>query len=189
MCIEKHDDNARKGFSSESAGAPVKMCGGDAPDPSYTVSEVPPQLVADAAGVYGYLPKAGTPFAKSPPWPDWTDPVAVAKARATRLVYHRGFAQEVQLEKELRASGASAESIARQLSEMRNTNRMAMYTQEELPMLHERNLVEYGRKEGPSFEWLMDKYKDPEKIIASGMRTNPGMDVLCGVAKVAPVKG
>jgi hypothetical protein len=188
MCIEKHAAKAQESFSSESPGAPVKMCGASG-DPSYTLDEVPPQLVADAAGVYGYLPKPGTPFAKSPPWPDWTDPVAVAQARATRLLYHEGFAQEVKLAQDLRAAGEPAETIARQLSELRNVNRMAMYPKDQLPMLFERNLVEYGRKEGPSFEFLMDKYgNDPEKIIASGMRTNPGMDVLCGVAKVVQPK-
>jgi len=188
MGIEDASANAGKEFSGAAPGQPVRMCG-ESHDPSYTVPEVPPQLVADAAGVYGYLPKEGTPFAKSPPWPDWTDPVAVAKARATRLLYHEGVAQEMKLVQDMRAAGESAETIARQLSELRNTNRMAMYAKEDLPMLFERNLVEYGRKEGPSFEFLMDKYNnDPEKIIASGMRTNPGMDVLCGIAKVASPK-
>jgi hypothetical protein len=188
MCIEKHDAKAKASFSSESPGEPVKMCGDDTFDPSYTIADVPPQLVPDARGVNGYMPKEGTPFAKSPPWPDWTDPEAVAKARQTRLVYHQGFAQEVKLVEEMRAAGESSDTIARQLSELRNVNRMAMYSEGELPMLFERNLAEYGRKEGPSYEFLMDKYKDPEKIIASGMRTNPGMDVLCGIAKVVPAK-
>lgn len=188
MGIEKPGTEARSAFSSEAPGEPVKVCGG-ASDPSHVIGAVPDELQPDPSGVYGYMPKPGSQFASSPPWPDWTDPAAVAKARATRLLYHEGMSQEAQLEKDMRAAGADSEAIARQIVELRNTNRMALYTKEQLPMLHERNLREYGRAEGPTYESLMrKKYKTPDEVIAAGSRTNPAMDVLTGIATVAPSK-
>jgi hypothetical protein len=188
MGIEDANANAGKEFSGEEPGQPVRMCG-DTGAPAYVLGAVPEQLAPDSRGVYGFMPKPGTQFAASPPWPDWSNPAAVAKARATRLLYHEGMAQEAKLETDLRAAGADAETIARQIVELRNVNRMATYTKEQLPMLFERNLKEYGRAEGPTYEYLMKKkYKTPEEVIAAGSRTNPAMDVLTGIARVVPSK-
>jgi hypothetical protein len=162
------------------------MCGDDdAFDPGYTVSQVPADLVADERGVFGYLPTPGTEFANSDKWPDWTDPDAVAAAKATRVEYHKGLAEKARWVEELRAQGQSDEAIARQLVDSRNQARMAMYAPQDLPKLMERNLAKYGNPTGPSYEDALKKADgDPGEVIASALRSNKGVDVLCGVCKV-----
>ncbi len=186
-----HDDNgatdgAGGGFSNAPPGEPVQLCGGGAGfDPSYTVDTVPKDLVPDVSGVYGYLPTPGTEFANSAKWPDWTDPAAVAKANATRVEYHQGLADKADWVAQQRAAGASEEDIARRMVDMRNASRMAMYSPEDLPKLQARNLREYGDPNGPSYEMALRKADgDPTEVIASALRSNKGVDVLCGICKV-----
>jgi hypothetical protein len=139
-------------------------------------------------GVYGYVPKPGTQFASSPPWPDWTDPEQVAAARGVRLGYHQGLADEVAWVDGMRQKGTSDEDIARELVDIRNKTRMSKYSEDKLPMLYERNEREYGNKFGPTYESLLDKYGSADQVIQAGTRSNAGMDVLTGVATVAPAK-
>ncbi len=177
---------ARGEFSDTPAGEPVKMCGAGADfDPTYTVSSMPKDLVEDARGVFGYMPTPGTEFANTEKWPDWTDPEAVAKANATRVEYHKGLAEKAQWVEDLRSQGATDEEIGRQLVDMRNEARMAMYSPEDLPKLLERNMKVYKNPNGPSYEDALKKADgDPSEVIASALRSNKGVDVLCGVCKV-----
>ena len=179
-------DNGAGGLSSEPPGDPVKACGDNAAfDPSYTVDSMPKDLVQDASGVYGYMPTPGTEFANTAKWPDWTDPAAVAKANATRIEYHQGLADKAAWVEQQRAAGASEEAIARQMVDMRNNARMAMYSAEDLPKLQSRNLAEYGNANGPTYEMALKKADDdPTEVIASALRSNKGVDVLCGICKV-----
>lgn len=173
-------------FSDAPPGAPVCACGDAAPfDPSYVTPTVPKDLVADASGVYGYVPKPGTQFASSPPWPDWTDPTQVASARAVRLDYHKGLAEESAWVDGMRQKGVADEDIARELVDIRNKTRMSKYTEDKLPMLYERNEREYGNKFGPTYESLLDKYGSADEVIKAGTRSNANMDVLTGIATVA----
>ena len=189
MPIDDSADKARKGFSGTPPGDPVCGCGSGADfDPSYVTPSVPKDLVPDERGVYGYMPRPGTQFAASPPWPDWSDPAQVAAAREVRLDYHQGLADEKAWVDGMREQGASDEAIARELVDIRNKTRLSKYTQDQLPMIHERNEREYGNKFGPSYESLLDKYGSADEVIRAGTRSNAGMDVLTGIATVAPAK-
>ncbi len=177
---------ARESFSDKPSDEPVKMCGSDSTfDPTYVVSEIPRDIVADAAGVHGYLPKPGTPFAKSPPWPDWTDPEKVAAAQVVRLGYHEDLADKAGWVEDLRAQGLGEEAIGRQIVDERNQARLSKYAPEDLPMLYERNIAEHGNPLGPSYEAVLKKaLGDPGEVIASALRSNKGMDLLCGICKI-----
>lgn len=177
---------ARGEFSDTPAGEPIRMCGaGAAFDPIYTVTAMPADLVQDARGVFGYMPTPGTEFANTEKWPDWTDPEAVAKANATRVEYHKGLAEKAQWVESLRAQGATDAAIGRQLVDMRNEARMAMYAPEDLPKLLERNMKVYKNPNGPSYEDALKKAGgDAGEVVAAALRSNKGVDVLCGVCKI-----
>lgn len=102
--------------------------------------------MADERGVHGYMPKADSPFAKSPPWPDWTNPEAVASAHAVRVDYHQGLAQEIAWVGDQRAKGVGEEAIARELVDIRNKARLSKYREDQLPMIYERNLLDHKNK-------------------------------------------
>ncbi|KAF0813412.1 hypothetical protein IGB42_02341 [Andreprevotia sp. IGB-42] len=153
---------------------------------SYAVKNIPSDLVADSRGVYGYVPKDGTQFSQ-PKWSvDWTNSQQVANAREVRLEYHQGLADETAWVAKMRADGVADESIARQIVDLRNQTRMSKYSTEQLSMLYERNKVTYGNPHGPTYESLLEKYGNPQDVIASGTRSNLTMDILTGIAKVQP---
>jgi hypothetical protein len=190
VTIEKSGNKAKGQFSANEPGAPVCACGGSgAFDPSYVTTSIPANVIRDERGVYGYLPTPGTPFAKSPPWPDWTNPQAVAAAHVVRVGYHEGLAQEVAWVGDMRAKGVGEEQIARELVDIRNKARLSKYSEDQLPMIYERNLGEYKNKYGPTYEMLLAKYQGKvSEVIDAGTRSNTGMDVLCGVATVKLAK-
>lgn len=189
MPLDESADKARSGFSASPPGEPVCACGsGSAFDPSYVTPTVPKDLTPDERGVYGYLPKPGTSFAESPPWPDWTDPEAVARARQVRLGYHQGLADENAWVAGMRAKGVGDEQIARELVDIRNKSRLSKYTEEQLPMIYARNERDHQNRFGPSYESLLAKYGSNEEVIRAGTRSNAGMDVLTGIATVKPAK-
>ncbi|MDR6496288.1 putative Zn-binding protein involved in type VI secretion [Paraburkholderia terricola] len=150
----------------------------------YKINEVPKDLEANPAGVYGYTPKEGTQFSQSKWGVDWTDPEATASARATRLEYHQGLEEKQAWVADQRASGVSDETIARQINEDRNASRMSYYSGEELENLKARNLETYGNPNGPTYESFIAKGKTDQDIIASATRSNASMDVLTGIASV-----
>jgi hypothetical protein len=150
----------------------------------YTVDKPPPDLEKNPGGVYGYTPKKGSQFDTEKGWPDWTDPEAVAKARATRLEYHQGLANEKAWVEAQRAAGKGEESIARELVDMRNKSRLSHYKPEELEKVYAKNLKDYGNPLGPSYESQLAKYGTPQAVIEAATRSNRTMDVLTGVAKV-----
>ena len=152
----------------------------------YAVKEVPGDLVSDSRGVYGYIPMEGTQFAP-PKWPvDWTNPEQVAAARGVRLGYHQGLADEATWVADMRGRGLPDEDIARQIVDMRNQTRMSKYSEDQLPVLYERNMTTYGSPYGPTYESLLAKYGSPQGVIAAGTRSNVTMDILTGIAKVDP---
>ena len=179
---------ARQEFSASAPGAAVCACdSGAANDPSYVLAQVPADLQRDAKGVYGLTPRPGTEFSK-PGWPDWTDPQAVARARAVRLDYHQGLADEKAWVAGMRDKGVADEAIARELVDIRNKSRLSKYREDQLPMIHRRNLDKYGNPFGPGYESLLEKYGSPQEVILAGTRSNPAMDVLTGIATVKPPK-
>ncbi len=190
MPIDESSGKAKANFSSAAPGAPVCACGGHEDfDPSYVITSVPDKVIADERGVHGYMPTPDSSFSKSPPWPDWTNPEAVAAAHAIRVDYHRGLAQEIAWVDAQRARGLGEEDIARELVDIRNKARLSKYREDQLPMIYERNLRDHQNKYGPSYESLLEKYHgDVSEVINAGTRSNAGMDVLCGVATVKLAK-
>jgi uncharacterized Zn-binding protein involved in type VI secretion len=150
----------------------------------YTVKQVPVELDANAAGVYGYMPKEGTEFHQSKWGVDWTNREATAAARSTRLEYHQGLEEKRAWIEEQRASGISDEEIARQIVVDRNKSRLSFYSEEELPTVYARNFAKYGDETGPTYEYLIEQDKTPQDIIESATRSNPSMDILTGIATV-----
>ena len=183
-CDKQNDQAARAQKQEQAKAADKDGASGAADDFSYVVKELPDDLVPDASGVYGHMPLPGTPFAK-PKWSvDWTNPAEVAAARKVRLDYHKGLAEEKAFVDRMRSQGVPGETIARELVDMRNKGRMAMYPPEQLPMLFERNMGKYQNKYGPGYDDLLEKYGSVDGIIAAGTRSNPSMDILTGIGKM-----
>ena len=47
--------------------------------------------------------------------------------------------------------------------------------------LYNRNIKEYGRKEGPTAQQLLEKYGSYEEVIYSSVKVNNGMNVILGI--------
>lgn len=146
----------------------------------------PADLVRDARGVFGYVPTASSQFHTSKGWPDWTDPTAVASARERRLAYHDELGGKQREIQSMRDSGYDDTAIARHIVEARNEGRIASYVENGdhvgLQRMYERNIAEYGRREGPTFEQLRDsRGKTAEEMIESATRSNATMDIVTGI--------
>jgi len=163
-----------------SRGGPIRM----PTEISLNIAQLPNDLAADAKGVYGYLPKPGTQFSPEKWSVDWTNPAQVADARTVRIGYHENLAIERNLIEDMKASGVSDEGIARKIVDMRNQTRMSMYSEDQLPMLFERNMKTYQNPFGPTYETQLLKYGTPLDVIKAGTRSNPTMDILTGIGKV-----
>lgn len=139
-------------------------------------------IVENPDAVYGFSPNPDSgslvPYATY----DWTDPEFVAQARENRRTYLEQDQQIFDLVLSMDAEGASMEDIARAASAKRNQIRLDSYLNdpEGLEKLKTRNLEKYGNEEGPTPEWLYDKYGSWEGVLDNAFNTNPGMDACCG---------
>ncbi len=181
------DDTAGAHFSSAPPGAPVRASDADTVfDPAYTLPALPADLVADAAGVHGVLPRPGTALSPARCGVDWTNARQVAAARADRLDAHLALADEAAWVDGLREAGESEEGIARKVVELRNDARLARCAPEALPALFEHNLAHFGTRSGPSYEFQLAEHGSPAAVIAAGHCADPSLDVLTGIAVVKP---
>ena len=147
-----------------------------------------PKALGDAIrnpkAVYGYSPnpksKSISGYADAI---DWSSPKEVAKATARREKYHIRNDNILEQVIKMRAEGYSAEEIARKTNQLRNTNRLNDYISdpEGLARVKNRNLLKYGNEDGPTAEYLFEKYGSWEKVIEKSMSANPGMDACCGL--------
>ncbi|CAM4379538.1 Cytoplasmic protein [Bacillus albus] len=145
------------------------------------------EIEGNTEAVYGYSPKKESALNKF--GVDWTNGDEVAYARSERIKYHEKIQQKrIQLEqdiKNLQNDGLSMEEIARLKVEERNQGRMETYIKSNnldgLNAMKERNILEYGRAEGPTPEQLYKKYGSWEDVIYGSLKTNPAMDVLTGL--------
>jgi hypothetical protein len=146
--------------------------------------DMPNDLVADAKGVYGYLPTPDSQFHSSK-WPvDWSDVDQVSAARTKRLDYHVGLEKKHEFVEALRMEGVSDDHIARYIVEMRNQDRLSHYkTPEALEVVYKRNLANYGNTTGPTYDSQLAKYGTSTEVINAALRTNDSMDILTGIAK------
>ena len=114
---------------------------------------------------------------------DWSDPEFVAQAHENRKGYIEQDRQMLDIVKGPQAQGASVEEIARTVSARRNQIRLDSFKDdpEGLSIVKARNLERYGNEEGPTPEWLYNRYGSWEAVIDSAFSTNPGMDACCGL--------
>ena len=81
--------------------------------------------------------------------------------------------------------GKDMKEIAEIKVEQRNLDRIKSYTEsgdyENLEKLYNRNIKEYGRKEGPTAQQLLEKYGSYEEVIYSSVKVNNGMNVILGI--------
>jgi len=149
--------------------------------------KVAKQIKEDSSAIYGYSPKAGKGLDKF--GIDFSDPQQVGSAREKRIEYlenlekkKAALAEEVSA---LQKNGMSLEDIARMKVEQRNQNRIDSYLQTEnldgLKSMQERNLIEYGRKEGPTADQLFEKKGSWENVIFGSVKSSKAMDVLLGL--------
>ena len=144
-------------------------------------------VIADPEAVYGYRPKPGSSLDQFDI--DWSDAEEVSKARAARLEYLKKMEiKRAKLSNEIDkylADGMDMKEIAEIKVEQRNLDRIKSYTErgdyENLEKLYNRNLKEYGQKEGPTAEQLLGKYGSYEKIIYSSVNVNQGMNLILGI--------
>ena len=75
--------------------------------------------------------------------------------------------------------------IAHHVVDQRNQGRMNSYIgkEKQLNMMKERNMLEYGRPEGPTAEQLFVKKGSWEEVIFGTVKSNGAMDVLTGLYK------
>ena len=149
--------------------------------------KVAKDIIADSNAVYGYRPKPGSSLDKFDI--DWSDANEVAKARAARLEYIRAMeAKKAKLSAEIDkylSEGKSMKEIADIKVQQRNADRIKSYEingdYENLQKLYNRNLQEYGRKEGPTAQQLLERYGTYEDVIYSSVKVNKGMNVALNI--------
>ena len=115
---------------------------------------------------------------------DWTDPVAVAKAKKEREEYHAKNAELYDMIETMLAQGKDIEAIARAVSRRRNELRLESYGKDPvgLAKVKKSNLDTYGNEEGPTIEFLYDKYGGSwQTILEKALSSNAGMDACLGL--------
>ena len=144
-------------------------------------------VIEDPNAVYGYKPKPGSSLDQFDI--DWSNVDEVAKARAARLEYLKAMdIKKAKLEAEVNGylnNGKNMKEIAEIKVEQRNRDRIKSYTErgdyESLEKLYNRNMKEYGQKEGPTAEQLFEKYGSYEEVIYSSVKVNQGMNMILGI--------
>ena len=141
-------------------------------------------IVIDPDAVYGYSPNPESKrlgeYANAI---DWTDESQVAKARDSRLEYHRQEIQLITILWDMKKEGKNTEEIARAVSGRRNELRLEAYEgdPEGLDRVKKSNLETYGNENGPTAEFLLEKYGSWQTVLEKAFSTNPGMDACLGM--------
>ena len=144
-------------------------------------------VVADPDAIYGYRPKQGSSLDQFDI--DWSNADEVAKAKAARLEYLEAMeAKKAKLSAEVDnylTEGKNMREIAEMKVNQRNMDRINSYIErgdyDNLEKLYERNLLEYGQKEGPTVQQLYEKCGSYEDVIYSSVNVNKGMNVILGI--------
>ena len=140
-------------------------------------------IVVNPDAVYGYSPNPESvrlgPYADLI---DWTNEEQVAEAREVRGEYIAEDKKLFRLIEEMLGQGANVEEIARAVSRKRNENRLAAYKgdPEGLERVRKSNLDTYGNEDGPTPEFLYEKYGSWQTVIEKALSTNMGMDACLG---------
>ena len=140
-------------------------------------------IVVNPDAVYGYSPNPeSTRLGKYADAIDWADEAAVAAAREERRAYIEENKKMYRVIEEMLGQGKNVEEIAREVSRIRNENRLAAYDNdpEGLELVKQSNLDTYGHEEGPTADQLFEKYGSWQTVIEKALSTNAGMDACLG---------
>ena len=141
-------------------------------------------IVVNNDAVYGFSPDPD-PDASLAVYADqdWTDPVVVEAFRKEREAYHDSMRELYQIIENMTAEGKDAEEIARVVCPRRNELRFEACggDPEKIAKLKERNLEKYGNEDGPTPEWLFERYGTWEIAISKALQSNPGADACLGL--------
>ena len=140
-------------------------------------------IVVNPDAVYGYSPNPeSTRLGKFADALDWTNEEQVAAAREERRAYLEENKKMYGVIEEMLAQGKNVEEIAREVSRLRNENRLASYKNdpEGLERVKQSNLETYGHEEGPTPEQLYEKYGSWQTVLEKALSTNAGMDACLG---------
>lgn len=140
-------------------------------------------IIVNPEAVYGYSPNPESVrlgvYAKY----DWSDEKLVADNKATREEYHQSIETELlAMVDEMKLAGNSTEEIACAVSTRRNELRLEEAEKSgTLEETKQSNLEKYGNENGPTPEYLYEKYGSWEKVAVKAFSTNIGMDVCLGL--------
>ena len=140
-------------------------------------------IVVNPDAVYGYSPNPeSTRLGKYADALDWTNEEEVAAAREERRAYIEENKKLYSVIEEMLGQGKNVEEIAREVSRIRNENRLAAYDNnpEGLELVKQSNLDTYGHEEGPTADQLFEKYGSWQTVIEKALSTNAGMDACLG---------
>lgn len=140
-------------------------------------------IIENPDAVYGFSPNPESSRLGQYADYDWTDPEVVEKGRQDRMAYHESIDELYTLLHEMRDAGASIEEMARAVSAERNRIRLESYHDdpEGLEKVKNSNLETYGNENGPTPEYLYEKYGSWETVIQKAFGTNAGMDACVGL--------
>ena len=141
-------------------------------------------IVENPDAVYGFSPSPdSTRLGEFADAIDWTDPEQVAEARATRQAYHDSLSGLYRMIEAMLTEAKPVEEIARAVSQRRNELRIeaAQDDPEKLEILKKSNLETHGNENGPTAEWLYEKYGSWQTVMEKALGTNVGMDVCLGL--------
>ena len=113
---------------------------------------------------------------------DWTDPDQVAAAREQRQAYHDSLEELYDIILAMLKQDQDIETIARAVSTRRNELRLEAYNDDPecLETVKARNMETYGNENGPTPEWLYEKYGSWDMVLVKALGSNPGMDACLG---------
>ena len=141
------------------------------------------EIIPDENAIYGYVPNPESTRLGVYASYDFTDPVLVAEMREKREAYHKSVEALEEIIVSMKKEGKTTEEIARVVCPMRNEIRIASYKNdpEGLEKVKASNLATYGNENGPTTEWLINKYKTWELVLEKAMQINPGADAVLGL--------
>lgn len=145
--------------------------------------EAAKDIVVNPEAVYGYSPSPdSTRLKEYVDLLDWTNEEEVAAARKQRAGYFAENKKLYRMIEDMLGEAKSVEEIARAVSTQRNENRLASYegNPEGLAKVKKSNLDTYGNENGPTPEFLYEKYGSWQVVIEKALSTNPGMDACLG---------
>ena len=139
-------------------------------------------ILPDENAIYGYVPNPEGSLAVYATY-DFSDPDVVAEMRAERVAYHNEMNRLLDLLISMKDEGKCVEEIARALSALRNEIRLEAYKDnpEGLAKVKERNLEKYGNENGPTPEYLYEKYGSWEMVAEKSFSPNLGADAILGL--------